>query len=222
MVKIFITNVLVLDNPSSFFKPFQFKVTFECIEELKDELEWKMIYVGSAESQKYDQVLDAVYVGPVPEGYYTFVFQADPPDTSSIPEQNVLGATSVLLTCSFRGQECIRVGFSITYDYTDQELRENPPPQPLFDKLTRNIVASKPRFTRFKINWDNTIKEIDVKAGSSKNMQTGNGMESDDLALEEPQDESSLLSYAWLNDDNPPELTFSQLNKEEADTFCSL
>lgn len=60
MAKVHITNVAVLDNPSSFYNPFQFELTFECIEELKEDLEWKMIYVGSAESEDYDQVLDTV------------------------------------------------------------------------------------------------------------------------------------------------------------------
>ena len=58
MAKVHITNVVVLDNPSSFLNPFQFELTFECIEELKEDLEWKMIYVGSAESEAFDQVLD--------------------------------------------------------------------------------------------------------------------------------------------------------------------
>ena len=39
------------------------------------DLEWKIIYVGSAESEDYDQILDTVYVGPVPEGRHMFVFQ---------------------------------------------------------------------------------------------------------------------------------------------------
>lgn len=39
------------------------------------DLEWKIIYVGSAESEAYDQVLDTVFVGPVPEGRHMFVFQ---------------------------------------------------------------------------------------------------------------------------------------------------
>lgn len=154
MAKVHITNVVVLDNPSSFFNPFQFELTFECIEELKEDLEWKMIYVGSAESEEYDQVLDTIYVGPVPEGRHIFVFQADPPDVSKIPEPDAVGVTIVLLTCSYRGQEFVRVGYYVNNDYADQEMRENPPPKPLFDKLTRNILASKPRVTRFKINWD--------------------------------------------------------------------
>ena len=39
------------------------------------DLEWKLIYVGSAESEEYDQVLDSVLVGPVYPGQYRFVFQ---------------------------------------------------------------------------------------------------------------------------------------------------
>lgn len=58
-----------------------------------------------------------------------------------------------MLTCSYRGQEFVRVGYFINNEYTDPELKEVPPPKPLFDKLTRNILATKPRITRFKINW---------------------------------------------------------------------
>lgn len=43
------------------------------------DLEWKLIYVGSAESEKYDQVLDSVLVGPVVPGQYRFVFQVRAP-----------------------------------------------------------------------------------------------------------------------------------------------
>jgi len=197
MAKVHITNVAVLDNPSSFLNPFQFELTFECIEELKEDLEWKMIYVGSAESEEYDQVLDTIYVGPIPEGRHIFVFQADPPDTSRIPEQDALGVTIVLLTCSYRGQEFVRVGYFINNDYSDQELRENQPAKPLFDKMTRNILATRPRVTRFKINWDDTNgsaeeEQITGEASTSENNPTAT-MQFDDLGMEEPQDENSLV-----------------------------
>ncbi len=39
------------------------------------DLEWKIIYVGSAESEEYDQVLDTVLVGPLVGGKHKFVFQ---------------------------------------------------------------------------------------------------------------------------------------------------
>ena len=39
------------------------------------DLEWKIIYVGSAESDTHDQVLDSVLVGPIPVGTHTFLFE---------------------------------------------------------------------------------------------------------------------------------------------------
>lgn len=154
MAKVQLCNIIVMDNPSPFSNPFQFEITFECIEELKEDLEWKMIYVGSAESEEYDQILDSVYVGPIPEGKHMFVFQADPPNVTRIPENDAIGVTVVLLTCSYRSQEFIRVGYFINNEYTDPELRENPPSPPQFDKVTRNILGSEPRVTRFKITWE--------------------------------------------------------------------
>ena len=61
MAKVHVCNVVVLDNPSQFNNPFQFEITFECIEDLPEDLEWKIIYVGSAESEEFDQVCDSDY-----------------------------------------------------------------------------------------------------------------------------------------------------------------
>ena len=38
-------------------------------------MEWKIIYVGAAESEEYDQTLETILVGPVPGGRHKFVFQ---------------------------------------------------------------------------------------------------------------------------------------------------
>jgi len=43
---------------------------------LVTDLEWKLIYVGSAEDETYDQLLESVLVGPVNVGNYRFVLQA--------------------------------------------------------------------------------------------------------------------------------------------------
>ena len=36
MAKVQVTNVTVLDNPTTFLNPFQFEITFECFEDLPD------------------------------------------------------------------------------------------------------------------------------------------------------------------------------------------
>ncbi|KAL2346027.1 hypothetical protein Fmac_000027 [Flemingia macrophylla] len=175
-----ITNVTVLDNPASFLTPFQFEISYECLAALKDDLEWKLIYVGSAEDETYDQLLESVLVGPVNVGNYRFVLQAsflnsnllnsvlshaiahtlvlfglqaDPPDPSKIREEDIIGVTVLLLTCSYLGQEFIRVGYYVNNDYDDEQLREEPPPKVLVDRVQRNILSDKPRVTKFPINF---------------------------------------------------------------------
>ncbi|KAK4347929.1 hypothetical protein RND71_034268 [Anisodus tanguticus] len=95
------------------------------LELLPDYLEWKLIYVGSAEDETYDQLLESVFVGPVNVGTYRFVLQADPPDPARIHAEDIIGVTVLLLTCSYVGREFIR----------------------------RNILTDKPRVTKFPISF---------------------------------------------------------------------
>lgn len=81
------------------------------------------------------------------------LFQADPPDPSKIREEDIIGVTVLLLTCSYMGQEFIRVGYYVNNDYDDEQLREEPPPKVLIDRVQRNILADKPRVTKFPINF---------------------------------------------------------------------
>ncbi|RNA37461.1 histone chaperone asf1 [Brachionus plicatilis] len=154
MAKVHLLNVAVHNNPATFFTPFQFEIHFECLEELQDDLEFKIIYVGSAETVEFDQTLDQIVVDAVPKGQFKFMFQADSPDISKIPADDAVGVTVVLITASYRQQEFVRVGYYVNNEYEDQELKDNPPSEPQFDKLMRQIAADQPRVTKFKINWD--------------------------------------------------------------------
>ncbi|EDO48172.1 predicted protein [Nematostella vectensis] len=154
MAKVNLISVNVHENPTSFLAPLRFEVTFECTEEITDDLDWKIIYVGSAECSDYDQVLDSVLVGPVPIGRHMFVFEANPPDPKKILDQDILGVTVLLLTCSYREREFVRVGYYVNNEYNNEEMKENPPSKPVIEMLQRNILLSEPRVTRFNINWD--------------------------------------------------------------------
>ena len=99
-------------------------------------------------------MLDTVLVGPVGVGSYKFVFQADPPDVAKIPQSDVLGVTVLLLTCSYNDTEFIRVGYYVNNEYADEELREDPPATVKLDRVVRNILAEKPRVTRFPCAFD--------------------------------------------------------------------
>jgi len=166
MALVNISNIQVLDNPALFTAQFQFEITFECIAPLKNDLEWKMIYVGSAESSDYDQVLDSIMVGPVPVGVNKFLFTAPAPDIEHLPKNDVLGVTVVLLSCSYVDKPFVQVGYYVNNEYADEELRENPPERIVFEKLYRNILGDKPKVTRYPIDWDNPRNNM------SEDMQT--------------------------------------------------
>jgi len=179
MAKLHVTKVDVLDNPANFMTKLDFEITFECTEELPEDVEWKLIYVGSADSEEFDQVLDTVYIGPVPEGRHKFVLTADPPNPQKIPVADVVGVTVILLKCSYRSQEFIQVGYYVNNEYLDPELLETPPEKPDFDKLQRNILASNPRVTRFKINWDGASTSSIGESPQPGTSEQGNEEEND-------------------------------------------
>lgn len=216
---------VVLDNPCNFANPFQFEITFECLQELEEgmcppttattskqtrmdnpkreswsrfpfvsnrlvvlfstprlcrktikqththvhthtppDLEWKVIYVGSAHDTTRDQVLDEILVGPVPVGVNKFVLQAEAPTAAALPPDEIVGVTVVLVTCSYRACEFVRVGYYVNNEYLgdndngndEQQQQQQPPPSfPALDldKVQRQILADKPRVTKFPISW---------------------------------------------------------------------
>lgn len=154
-----VTRVEVLTSDGNFTDPFSFEIEYECSTSLKEDLEWKMIYVGSAESEKFDQELESVLVGPVVPGQYKFIFEGNPPDASKLPQSDVAGLTVILLTCSYKGKEFVRIGYFLNNEYEDEAMKENPPEVPLVNQLKRNILASDPRVTRFPADFDNPPAE---------------------------------------------------------------
>lgn len=91
--------------------------------------------------------------------------QADPPDPSKIQEGDIIGVTVLLLTCSYQGQEFVRIGYYVNNDYDDEKLKEEPPQKILIDKVQRNILADKPRVTKFPINFHHEKNENAEAAG---------------------------------------------------------
>jgi histone chaperone ASF1 len=101
-------------------------------------------------------------VGPIPVGVNRFQFQADPPQAESIPASDILGVTVILLTCAYDDKEFIRVGY-----YQNNEYPEGSEERRLYDengetekitsvdveRVIRNILADKPKVTRFNIKW---------------------------------------------------------------------
>lgn len=59
----------------------------------------------------------------------------------------------ILLTCSYDGREFVRVGYYVNNEYDTPELNAEPPMPPQIERVKRNVLAEKPRVTRFAIKW---------------------------------------------------------------------
>ncbi len=123
--------------------------------------------------------------------------QADAPDISQIPEGDVLGVTVVLVTCSYREKEFVRVGYYVNNEYTEEYDEEVGPPKPLdMNKVRRSVLAEKPRVTRFPIQWgDNKDEEIE---NVQHNGQEGQSMEEAKMASANGGADDSMMVDAVM------------------------
>ena len=164
--------------------------------------------MGSAHDAAKDQVLDEILVGPVPVGINKFVLQADAPLPQQLPPDEILGVTVVLVTCSYKEREFVRVGYYVNNellrDDNENEMKEDndhpeasPPSPPVYpqldmSKVQRQILADKPRVTRFPIQWDD---ETTAPTTINNNANQGDGG-----GMEETNDISMMMEVS--NDEN--------------------
>ncbi|KAG2150999.1 anti-silence-domain-containing protein [Suillus bovinus] len=178
-----IRNVEFFNNPARFLDPYHFRVTFECIAPLKDDLEWKLIYVSSPGNEELDQELDDCLVGPVPVGVNSFEFEGLAPDPAKIPTEDVLGVAALILTGSYRDQEFVRVGYYQNTEYDNEDMKATPPEKIQFDRLVRDI-STKLRVTRFQIKWDvvpQSQGHAAAGAAASAAVPSANDLDGDDV-----------------------------------------
>lgn len=168
MALVNIVDVQVLDNPTAFTNPFQFEVTFECIQELQDDLEWKVVYVGNAEDASGDQLLEEVMVGPVVTGINRFVLQTDAPNPRVISNGDLIGVTVILITCSYMENKFVQIGYYVNNEYAEPFEPENYPNPVIIGKLNRNILANEPRVTRFAIDWTGGTIPLDQNGAGAE------------------------------------------------------
>jgi hypothetical protein len=150
-----------------------------------------VIYVGNANDSSGDQVLEEVMVGPVSIGINRFVLQANAPNPALIANQDLIGVTVILITCSFMDNKFVQIGYYVNNEYSEPFEPENFPNPVEINKLYRNILADQPRVTRYAIDW----------SGESSGAAAGLpavGASSGDVAADEDEDVSVSLHALLL------------------------
>ncbi|CAD8042923.1 unnamed protein product [Paramecium primaurelia] len=163
MALINITNIVFDQDTALFNSPIQMQITFDVMRQLDEEIEWKLIYIGSPNSDKYDQVLEQFSMPPLQQGTMQFTLMSSGPNFELIPSKDDLfGASAIILSVKYRKQEFFRVGYYVYNTYLEPELIENDPPQVLIDRVYRQINTQAPRVTRINIDWEGQMVQLYV------------------------------------------------------------
>lgn len=182
---------------------------------LSVDLEWKVVYVGSAENSEHDQKLEEVNVGPIPVGMHRFVLQAPAPNHQLVKNEDLIGVTVVLVTCSYLEQPFVQIGYYVNNEYDEPFEPENYPSPVDIRKLRRNILAEQPRVTRYAIDW--TGKECATTAcpvpdnielanePEEEAMEMGEEMEDEDEDSEEDDEGDENDEIDLGEEDDEPE-----------------
>lgn len=136
------------------------------------------MYIGSPDSNDYDQVLEELDVGPIVQGSSEFRISCPAPDIALIPTDHVMGMTGMLIQASYKNQEFISVGYFVRVfeEGTELENEESPvdesseeaelvletptikiPVPADHAKIMRTVQSDKPRLSRYEIKWPEAV-----------------------------------------------------------------
>uniref|UniRef100_A0A0K0E2M6 Anti-silencing function protein 1 n=1 Tax=Strongyloides stercoralis TaxID=6248 RepID=A0A0K0E2M6_STRER len=157
-----VVSVELSNNPASFNSKLSLSITFSCLENLNKPLSFDIVYIGCPNDNEHDQVLDTITIPEVTIGNHTITVEVDPPVVEKIPKEDLVGVTAIMLKVFYNSQLFNKISWYCAVEYTDPELIENKPEEPIIEKLQRRVVFDEPRNVIYNIKWNDSNEEDEV------------------------------------------------------------
>lgn len=222
MAAVNVLNVRYLNgNPCPATELLRFEIAMECVTPLDaKEVEWSMTYIGSAESNKHDQLLDSVIVD-APVARLQFVFEASAPNLFLVPKDDQLDVSAIILSAKYKDREFCRVGYYMRHEYpqvfvdslrpategiSEVILPELPCGENLnLNVLQRNVYVDNPRVTNYIIDWDAPNEQLLPPPAATEEVPEEDLIGDDEEEEEEgeAEDEESQGSDEEMMDEDP-------------------
>ncbi|KAM0676426.1 ASF1 anti-silencing function 1 [Gurleya vavrai] len=113
-------NKITPPKKQNLILPLNFSVILDN-HNLLSEVEFKIIYTGSPDTNNHDQIICHEYIGPVPIGRVSFDLLTNIIDINEIPVKNLFGVTSVVIIGKYNDKEFLRIGYFVKIEYEDIE-----------------------------------------------------------------------------------------------------
>lgn len=158
-------------------EPLVFDVQLTCTNEIKEGVEFVVLYNVDVHSDNDDQVLSEIEIAPIPKGKVGFRIEADAPKIDLIPADQLFGLTSIIIVGKYMEQQFIRIGYIVDVSY----------PGIPTDKLVRNDVGEPSEEISDEEEIGSELEEDDYE---------DSGYEDDDESLEDgeqPEDGEECL-----------------------------
>ena len=130
--------------------------------------------------------------------------------------------------------------YYVNNHYIDPEMNENPPQVADISKIQRNILADKPRVTRFPIDWgnggeskgsqslslgnENAAPQMDLPQGLSDDylMQASSALDGGDTDLVIGGEDDDLVPYADEDEEEEDDEEENEMDVDEIDLMDDL
>ncbi|KAL7719281.1 Anti-silencing protein [Entamoeba marina] len=159
------------NNPGKMNEPYSFEIILDVREQLQEDIDIKVTYVGSSFDDEKDQILEDIAVGPLNTGMNKFSITTSPVDFQKLPDDEILGNTLILLGCFYKNKEFCRVGYFVNNEYEGIDPSIDVVTRQMLDytKITRTL--SEPRITVFPCLWDAEEAPLQTKMEGDTNEQ---------------------------------------------------
>lgn len=150
-----VTNIQFLSGNGAVSAPFMLEIKFDCLKDIKNQIEWRFVYVADPDDTSKDQTLDEIVMDGIEYGPSSFEWEIPAPDYTNLAvESSVLDTTVIMVIVLIEGREFFRCSYFLTNEYPDQETYEEAGEKILWDKLVRRINTTHPVITLKDIAWD--------------------------------------------------------------------
>ena len=173
MSKIRVTNILLNPAPEPFASKITVQIYVDLLAQIANDMEIRAIYIGSAESSEFDQILSQAFIPIKDLGQSYFELSMDAPDIEQIPTLEDLLGPSVLMVCAlYNNQEFFRCSYFVYNNDIRKDAIELNEENFDVNSIYRCFLTDKPRIKLSDIDWEDWDYNNLVKVNNEEHIDS--------------------------------------------------
>ncbi len=150
-----VTNIKFSESTAKPNKPFSLEVKFDCLKDVKGNIEWKCIYIANSDDTEKDQILDSLHMEALEYGTMMFEWEIPAPNYKLLDSEfDIFDTSALMIIVSFDKKEFFRCSYLLGHFYESEQNKENEPENVDWTDIKRKINLEKPIIKMNDIDWN--------------------------------------------------------------------